>query len=328
MNQILKGDCLELMKDIPDGSIDLILCDLPYGTTACKWDTIIDFELMWKQYNRIIRPCGFIILTASQPFTTKLIFSNIEAFSHQWIWQKEQGANPLLANVMPMKNFEDVVVFYRDYKPYDYEGLNPLRAYSEKLFKSIGKTKKAIFKDLRSQGVCHFMRFGSTQFTMCTEKTYRQLEEVYSIKDLPFYKSYEQLIKEDEEFSLTLPNYPRTYNPQMTQGKKYISGASYIQHTDSYMTGGTVSAERYPTSIIKIPTEKSKKSYHPTQKPVALFEYLIKTYTNEGDLVLDNCAGSGTTAIACLNTKRNYIVMEQDETSYNLILDRIIMHEC
>jgi len=118
---LLYGDCLELMKDIPDKSVDMILCDLPYGTTECKWDSIISLDKLWKQYKRIIRHNGFMILFGSQPFTTKLINSRIEDYSHQWIWEKEQGTNPLLANIMPLKNFEDVIVFYNEYKRYDYD---------------------------------------------------------------------------------------------------------------------------------------------------------------------------------------------------------------
>ena len=163
------------MQNIESNTVDFILTDLPYGTTACSWDAIIPFEPMWNEFYRILRPNGFIALTASQPFTTKLIASNIDRFSHQWIWQKEQGSNPLLANKMPMKNFEDVLLFSNEYKKYDYDGNSPLRDYAIKLFDYIGKTKKQIFEDMGNQSVCHFMRTGSTQFTICTEKCYNML---------------------------------------------------------------------------------------------------------------------------------------------------------
>ena len=320
--KLLQGDCLELMKDISDKSVDMILCDLPYGTTACSWDEIIPMDKLWEQYKRIIRNNGFIILTASQPFTSKLVMSNIEQFSHQWIWEKEQGSTPLLANMMPMKNFEDVLVFYNDYKKYDYELKNPLRDYSRKIFNLINKTKKQLFKEMNHQGVCHFMRTDTTQFSIPTEKTYVQLLELYNLNDTDFILSFEELRGINEEFEKTLPDYPRIYNPQKTNGKKYVSGGGYIEHLGSFVEGGKVSSERFPTSIIKFNTDKSK-SQHPTQKPVALFEYLIKTYTNEGDLVLDNCMGSGTTGVACKNINRDFIGIELDEKYFEIAKERI-----
>jgi site-specific DNA-methyltransferase (adenine-specific) len=241
MSQILKGDCLELMKAIPDGSIDMILCDLPYGTTACKWDTIIPFALLWVQYERIIKPNGAIVLTASQPFTSALIMSNIKLFKYNLIWDKVAVTNPMLAKKQPMRCHEDILVFY---------------------------SKQP------------------------------------------------------------------TYNPQMREGVKW-SRAGKKEHITGtlgksvlFNNGGDENEMKYPKSILSFSNANKTKNQHPTQKPVALFEYLIKTYTNEGETVLDNCAGSGTTAIACLNTNRNYIVMEQDENYYNLMLDRIISHEC
>ena len=312
INKIHQGDCLELMKGIKDISVDMILCDLPYGTTACIWDAIIPFKELWKEYYRVIRPNGFIILTASQPFTTKLINSNIDNFSHQWIWEKEQGANPLLANVQPMKNFEDVIVFSNEYKNYDYDFNHPLRKYTEKLFNKLREKKKNIFKTMNNQSVCHFMRFGSTQFNICTKECYDDLISLYKINEYDFYKPYEELIKEDIDFKKTLNIPPRIYNPQKVNGKKYTSGKGYLEHLGFQKQGGIVSSERYPTSIIKFNTDKTK-SKHPTQKPVALFEYLIKTYSNKGDLILDNCIGSGTTAIACKKNNRNFIGIEKEQ---------------
>ena len=227
--EILLGDCLELMKDIPNGSIDMILADLPYGTTACKWDTIIPFEPLWEQYNRIIKDNGAIVLTASQPFTTALINSNIKYFRYSWIWEKEQGVNFLMAKKQPLKVHEDICVF-----------------------------------------------------------------------------SKKQTV----------------YNPQMTEGKPYISGKG-----DSGEVTGRVkkvqtknNGTRYPRSIIRF---KRETGLHPTQKPVGLCEYLIKTYTNEGELVLDNCIGSGTTAIACINTGRNFIGIEKEQKYVELARRRV-----
>lgn len=229
LNRIYNEDCLEGMKLIDDKSIDMILCDLPYGTTACKWDSIIPFEPLWEQYERIIKDNGAIVLTASQPFTTVLINSNIKRFRYSWIWEKEQGVNFLMAKKQPLKVHEDICVF-----------------------------------------------------------------------------SKKQTV----------------YNPQMTEGKPYISGKG-----DSGEVTGRVkkvqtknNGTRYPISVIQF---KRETGLHPTQKPVALFEYLIKTYTNEGETVLDNCMGSGTTAVACINTSRNFIGFELDPTYYAIAEERI-----
>ena len=231
LNKIYNEDCLEGMKRIPDGSVDMILCDLPYGTTACKWDTIIPFDLLWEQYERVIKDNGAIVLTASQPFTTKLIDSNIDLFRNCWVWNKKISGNPLLAKHQPLKVHEDICVF----------------------------SKKR-----------------------------------------------------------------HNYYPQMRKGKMRKKGGGRSKLFDMEMSA-KYSDEYYPISIIEF--SNAKRGVHPTQKPVALFEYLIKTYTNEGETVLDNCMGSGTTAIAAINTNRNYIGFELDEGYYKASLDRIEKHK-
>lgn len=242
-----QGDCLELMKDIPDGSIDLILCDLPYGTTACKWDTIIPFEPLWKQYRRIAKANAAIVLTASQPFTTALISSNYEIFKYCWVWEKGRASGFVHAKNKPMKAHEDVVVF--------------------------------------SKGVTVHASQSSNRMT---------------------------------------------YNPVMETGKPYKK----INSKKKFNWGGQArpsqssdfesinTGTRYPRSVIKF-SEHNGGSLHPTQKPVALMEYLIRTYTNEGDTVLDNCMGSGTTGVACINTNRNFIGIELDENYFNIAKERI-----
>ena len=237
-NKVYLGDCLELMKDIVDKSIDMILCDLPYGTTACKWDSIIPLEPLWKEYKRIIKDNGAIVLTSSQPFTTKLISSNYDMYRYNWVWHKTRPSNFPLAKKQPMKYHEDVCVF----------GVKSPNYYPQMI-----KADK-----VRKKG----KNEGYRGFNKGLEKP-------------------EYLDKEYTDF------YP-----------------SSIQ-TFSLHNGGLL---------------------HPTQKPVALFEYLIKTYTNEGELTLDNCAGSGTTAIACLNTNRNYILMEKEQKYYDIINERISKH--
>ena len=231
LNKIYNEECIEGMKKIPDKSIDMILCDLPYGTTACKWDTIIPFEPLWEQYERVIKDNGAIVLTASQPFTTKLIDSNIDLFRNCWVWNKKISGNPLLAKHQPLKVHEDICVF----------------------------SKKR-----------------------------------------------------------------HNYYPQMRKGKMRKKGGGRSKLFDMEMSA-KYSDEYYPISIIEF--SNAKRGVHPTQKPVALFEYLIKTYTNEGETVLDNCMGSGTTAIAAINTNRNYIGFELDEEYYNASIERIKEHE-
>jgi len=238
LNRIYNEDCLEGMKRIPDKSIDMILCDLPYGTTACKWDTVIPFEPLWEQYERIIKDNRAIVLTASQPFTSFLITSNIKMFKYCWVWDKKKGGNIFNAKYQPMKVHEDVCVFSKGSALY-----NPQMVERE--------------KPKRSKNYGTGEAFGGNRTPEETVRTYT--------------------------------------------------------HT-------------YPKSILEFSNAVQKGKVHPTQKPVELFEYLIKTYTNEGETVLDNCIGSGTTAIACINTNRNYIGFEIDPDYYEAALERIRIH--
>ncbi len=237
--RLICGDCLTEMPKILDKSIDMILCDLPYGTTACKWDTIIPFEPLWKEYKRIIKDNGAIVLTASQPFTSALVMSNPDMFKYEWIWEKAIGANPLLCKKQPMKYHENVLIFYKN---------QPI------------------------------------------------------------------------------------YNPQMTKGKMRDKQPKMFGNKKDENWGGAmreikgienINDDYYPRSYQYFSNANQKDKLHPTQKPVALFEYLIKTYTNEGDLVLDNCAGSGTTGVACKNLNRNCILIEKDEGYFKIAKERI-----
>ena len=230
----LKGDCLELMKEIPDGSIDMILCDLPYGTTECKWDTIIPFDTLWEQYWRIAKPNSPIVLTASQPFTSALVMSQIDFYKTSWIWNKSQSGSFANAKYHPLKITEDILVF----------GRKRINYYPQ-------------------------MRTGKMRPKGGSKKT----------------SEIQVRLKENVNFN------------------------------DQY----------FPTNVLEIPSERNNR-IHPTQKPVALFEYLINTYTNEGETVLDNTAGSGTTAIAAINTNRKWICMERDETYYEKAVERVKNH--
>jgi len=248
--EILLGDCLELMKDIPNGSIDMILCDLPYGTTACKWDVIIPFDKLWEQYERIIKPNGAIVLTTSQPFTSALVMSNIKMFKYELIWEKNFSGGFILAKKQPMKYHENILVFYKAQPTY-----NPI-------FEKYASTTKNRFKN---SGKVNSSKLQSVNY----------VNEIQGIKRV------------QDEIKLDRGAYPKSV--QKIKGVPNCNGGRL----------------------------------HPTQKPIALFEYLIKTYTNEKDLVLDNCAGSGTTAIACLNTNRQFIVMEKEEKYYEIIKERV-----
>jgi len=237
MNKIILGDCLEVMKDIPDKSIDMILCDLPYGTTACKWDTIIPFEPLWEQYKRIIKDNGAIVLTASQPFTSALVMSNPDMFRYELLWLKDKPSNFMLAKKQPLKYHENILIF---------------------------STRQTIF---------------NPQMGAREQKNRRK-------------------------------NKPRLNKNNITGTELYCSES---KGNDDQI---------FPKSY-QIFNKERGKNEHPTQKPVALFEYLIKTYTNEGDLVLDNCAGSGTTGVACKNLNRQYILIEKEPEYVEIIKKRL-----
>lgn len=241
------GDCLELMRELPDASVDMVLCDLPYGTTACKWDSVIPFEPLWEQYKRVIKGPGAIVLTASQPFTSALIMSNLDWFKYQWVWEKDKGNNFMHAKNMPIKFHEDVCVF------------------------SSGTTVHA------SQ----------------------------SKNRMPY--NPQGLVKVDKKWS---------------RPKHYENGHNLSR--ESHKLDRVIEFENYPRSIIKFSnSDNRERGLHPTQKPVALMEYLIRTYTNEGDTVLDNTMGSGTTGVACINTGRRFIGMERDPGYFKTAKQRI-----
>lgn len=237
IDAVHQGDCLELMPFIKDKSIDLILCDLPYGSTACKWDQIIPFEPLWKEYKRLIKDRGAIVLTASQPFTSFLITSNIDMFKYCWVWNKKKPGGIGFAKYQPMRITEDVCVFYNTTAVY-----NP------------------------------------------------QME----MRDTP--RKY------------------KNYSKSEMHGDKTGIVSMDIEKTTT---------QKYPKNLIEFSAANQNNRMHPTQKPVALFEYLIKTYTNEGDLVLDNCAGSFTTSIAADNTKRKWICIEKERKYCEIGMKRI-----
>jgi site-specific DNA-methyltransferase (adenine-specific) len=226
------GNFLEVIKDIKSGSIDAIITDPPYGTTACKWDSVIDFTLMWEQLNRVIKPNGAIVLFGSEPFSPALRMSNIKNYKYDWKWNKKAGGNPLNAKRQPLKTYEDIIVFNK----HNYYPIKETR----------GKVRK---------------KGGLNKQPKLTGKV-----------DLNYF---------------------------------------------------TVNNEYYPTAIIEISNASRKNKKHPTQKPVELMEYLIKTYTKENEAVLDFTMGSGSTGVACVNTNRDFIGIEMDEGYFNIAKERI-----
>jgi len=241
---LIKGDCLEKMKDIPDGSVDAIICDPPYGTTACKWDSVIPLEPMWDQLKRITKHNSAIVLFGSQPFTSVLVSSNLEMYKCSWLWEKERPSNFFAAKFVPLNNIEDILVFSTG--GVNNGTKNPMKYYPQGLIE-INRTAK----NVNTGG------------------------------------------KIGKEHGTSLNN-GRLYN-QKTTG--------------------------YPKRTIKF--NQDLQTTHPTQKPVSLMEYLIKTYTNEGETVLDFTMGSGTTGVACVNTNRNFIGIEQDDNYFEIAKKRI-----
>ena len=238
LNTIFNEDCLTGMNDIPDHSVDLILVDPPYGTTRCKWDTIIPFDEMWRHYNRIAKDNAAILIFGTEPFSSTLRISNIKYFRYDWIWKKTIGTGNMNANKMPLKKHEIISVFYKK-----------LPTYNPQFFSGTPYT------DNRAYG-----------------NNDRREEELYG---------------------------------------------SYVEHNKPIINSGT----RYPTSVIEF-SNPNHNRLHKTEKPLELIEFFIKTYSNEGDVVLDNCMGSGTTAVGCIDLNRRFIGYEKDETIYNIAVNR------
>lgn len=265
MFHLYLGNCLVEMKKIADGSVDLILCDLPYGTTDRKgienkgdnrvlsWDTVIPLDQLWEQYRRVLKSTGAVVLTADQPFTSQLVISNLEWFKYEWIWKKKKTTGFLHANARPMKETEDILIF----SPLGASGCSK-KANKNMTYNPQGLIEKNVKKKNSAKRLGKFLH---------------QPEHMGSGNKLLHETEYEQ---------------------------KYTN---------------------YPSEIIEFGLDKG--SVHPTQKPVALMEYLIRTYSNEGETILDNCMGSGTTGVACMNTNRNFIGIEMDENYYKVAEERI-----
>lgn len=245
MINLMRGDCLERMKEIPDGSVDMVLCDLPYGTTGCKWDVVISFEALWAQYRRIVKSDGALVLFGQEPFSSALRMSSLDMYRYDIIWNKRKAANIMSANKMPLKVNELISVFYREHPTY-----NPQKSVNPK-----GPSTR---------------------------------------------HKYKVVMRKTDETADTFDR----------------SGKSELKYSDGYEAD-----KLNPTTIVEF--SKDAKPVHPTQKPVALLEYLINTYTNAGDTVLDNTMGSGSTGVACVNTGRKFIGIEMDEKYFAIAEQRI-----
>ena len=315
------GDCLELMKNIPDGSVDLVLTDPPYGTTACKWDSVIPFEPMWEQLNRIIKPNGIIALFANQPFTSTLISSNIANYKYNWVWLKNRGTGFQYAKSQPMRQTEDICIFNKTLNDTvaNNSVFDDIKAYFYEQREQSGLRLCDFTKLLGNNMAGHYFTRG-IQWSLPTERDYQKLQTTgFFCKPYAELKSMYDIAKASIETSKVI------YNPQMIKLDKPVK---YKKASSCNTIGGIENKkecywvdETYPTNVLEF--AKVSKPTHPTQKPVALLEYLIRTYTNEGETVLDFTAGSGSTGVACVNTNRRFIGIELDEGYFEIAKKRI-----
>ena len=300
-SRLFLGDCLIESDKIESGSVDLILTDLPYGTVngignnenihhgmkgKTEWDSIIDTDKIMSIANRILRKNGKMILFAQQPFTTELISKQIPnlPFNYSMIWKKDHFANSLIAKKAPLNYYEDVLVFS---KTHDFEGIHPLRPYFKMVLEFIGLNKKAIVEAI-GQSADHCFRVDSSQFSLCTEKTYNKLIEIYGIDKMKGFRTFADISTESDGLNSTF---------NLLQGGKFKS--NILEYKKDY------------------------DGLHPTQKPILLLEDLVKTFSNEGDLVCDLTMGIGSTGVACKNTNRSFIGIEKDENYFKIAEQRI-----
>ena len=301
IDKIYNMDCLEGMRQIPDGTIDAVICDLPYGTMKgamlkgwdeerTAWDEVIPTDKLFAEYERVLRMNGVAILFSQEPYTNHLrgyrhTNTNI-GFAYPLMWRKDCFGNNLMANKAPVSFFEDISVFF---KRFDTGGHHPVREYSKAVMSYIGVTScKQVNERLGHRQAEHFFYVDSTQFALCTAETYQELIDVFHIDKMQGFRTYDELVNMDAKFQ-------RTFH--LPEGQGYFSNVlEFAKDTDGF---------------------------HPTQKPVALIRRLVLTYTNEGDTVLDNCMGSGTTAIACIKERRHFIGFELSKEYFDKAVRRI-----
>ena len=310
--KLYNGDCLIESDKIESGSVDLILTDLPYGNMrnapstwdkeTLTWDITIEPTKIYEIANRILRKNGKMVLFGQEPYTSQLIahaISNLP-FCYRAIWEKDNFANALGVNKAMVGMYEDILVFSKNNPIHDCEFIHPLRPYFKLVMDYIGLNLKQINNKLGHRRSEHTFYVGTSQFALCTEQTYNELIKVFNIDKMNGFKEFSELLETDKPFKANLNSKANLINPSifnLWQGNKYKS------------------------NILKY--KKDYNGYHPTQKPILLLEDLIKTYSNSGDLVVDLTMGSGSTGVACVNTNRNFIGIELDETYYNIAKERI-----
>ena len=330
MQKLYKGDCLEIMPKLPEKSVDLILCDLPYGVTECKWDSVIPFESLWAEYKRVLKMSGTAVIFGSQPFTSQLINSNLNDFSHIWYWKKNYATGHLLAKYQPLRNIEEICVFRCNSPAKNNEGQHEnLRNYFFDELKKSGLKRKDIDKILNCQMSSHYFTWGQ-QFEIPSEEKYKTLQTETGF----FQRPFEDIRAEYQGEKVESSN-QHTYNPQgVTDMEKPKIKVETENNRNKFYPGVKPKIYKqtktgYPKNLLEITgVTVDKNRLHPTQKPVELLEYLIKTYSNEGDTVLDNCMGSGSTGVACKNTNRNFIGIELDEKYFNIACNRLEERQC
>ena len=324
---IKNADCFDEFKNIEGKTIDLVCVDLPYGQTDCAWDNVIDLTKMWDELKRICKENTVYVFLCTTKFGHSLISTNPKWFRYDLVWEKSKAVGYLSANKIPLRKHEMIYVFNNMYDSEVHDLKNErnieLRKYAEKVKNYINKPKKEIDILLGNQGIEHFYRFKSSQFGLPINKNYDKLIEHYKINEMKGYMTYDEM---NEKWGKNPPKKSTTYNPQKTKGKPYTVKGHKLKNPDCYgqteiLTHDNVTGDRNPTSILKF--NQPIKSIHPTQKPTDLLEWIIKTYSNENDIVLDFTMGSGSTIEACINTKRRYIGIEKDEDIYLTAKDRL-----
>lgn len=321
--KLLQGDCMELLPDIPDNSVDLVLVDLPYGTTDCKWDHVLPMDALWKEYKRILKTNGVAALFCAQPFTTALINSNRADFRYCWYWVKNMATGFAFARYQPMRKLEEVAVFVCNVPGKDNTGRHQaLRDYMLEELKASGQTRAGINRILGNSMASHYFTHGS-QFVIPTWEQWAKIQAETG----RFSRPWESVREEYREELGRSGGGPQIYNPQ---GLRIIENQKPKSRkkikTDSVYDMTTLDNEYtpkytgWPTNVLYFNTERG---LHPTQKPVPLLEYLVRTYTNEGGTVLDNCMGSGSTGAACLRSGRHFIGMEKDPQYFQAARERL-----
>jgi DNA modification methylase len=322
---IYNNDCFNVLGSLDSKSVDMVLVDLPYGQTDCKWDTEIDLKRMWQELKRCCKPGATLCFFTTVKYGNKLINSNERWFRYDLVWAKSKSVGFLCANIMPLRSHEMIYVFSDINTTVDDDNSRNLglRAYARRVKAFINTPIKEIHKAAGAQCIDHFYRVNSTQFALPTKETYDKLIELYKLNEMEGFRTIEDLKRE----WVKIPQRKLIYNPQKTAGKPYKTKKEHkeigiygvIKRTSKISNG-----DRYPKSVLEF---NGETGHHETQKPSKLCEWLIKTYSNENDTVLDFTMGSGTTGIACLRTKRNFIGIEKDEAIFKTARNRLIQEE-